>query len=162
MGHDVGMASVEERIQALEDREEIRLLRHRYHQLINEGRYDEIPGLFTDDAALDFGYLGATSGRERITRFFSRAGDLLEFVRQFIHNHIVELDGDSATGVSYMEAKSISGGTAYFVAGRYDDRYERTADGWRFSRMDFEPVFTVPFHEGWATDQRLQMGADRT
>ena len=150
---------LEARIAALEAKDELRDLRFRYHEAINEGNAAAIVDLFTDDAAIDFGYLGRTRGREKIDRFFLALPDLLTFIKQFIHNHLVTLDGpDRATGVSYMEAKTISEGTAFFVSGRYDDVYVRTPDGWRFSAMNFDPFFSVPFDEGWAVEQRLQMG----
>ncbi|MDH3683512.1 MAG: nuclear transport factor 2 family protein [Acidimicrobiia bacterium] len=151
--------SLETRLAALEAKDEIRELRHRYHQCINEGDTTAIAALFTDDAELDFGYLGRTRGRQKIDQFFGALPDLLTFIKQFIHNHMVVLDGpDRATGVSYMEAKTVSEGRAYVVSGRYDDTYVRTPDGWRFARMDFEPYFSVPFDEGWAVERRLQMG----
>ena len=151
--------SLEARVAALEAKDEIRELRHRYHEAINVGDPGSIVDLFTDDAELDFGYLGRTRGREKINRFFLALPDLLTFIKQFIHNHTVALDGpDRATGVSYLEAKTISEGTAFFVSGRYDDVYVRTDDGWWFSVMNFEPFFSVPFEQGWAVDQPLQMG----
>jgi ketosteroid isomerase-like protein len=151
--------SLEARIAALEAKDDIRDLRFRYHQAINEGDTAAIVGLFTDEAEIDFGYLGKTRGRDKIDRFFTALPDLLAFVKQFIHNHLVTLDGpDRATGVSYMEAKTISSGTAFVVSGRYDDVYVRTEAGWRFSVMNFDPYFSVPFDEGWAVERRLQMG----
>tara|TARA_B100000029_G_C17177470_1_gene815642 strand:- start:18 stop:524 length:507 start_codon:yes stop_codon:yes gene_type:complete len=153
------VAALEKEVRDINAREEIRVLRCRYHECINEGLSEQIPELFTEDATLDFGYLGRARGREKISKFFAQVPIVLEFVKQFIHNHVIELDGDSGKGWSYLEAKSISKGTAYFVAGRYDDEYVRVDGAWRFSRMDFEPYFTVPFNEpeGWAQDERLKM-----
>ena len=151
--------SLEDRVSALEAKDEIRELRHRYHACINEGDIDAIVDLFTADASLDFGYLGRTRGRAKIAQFFGALPDLLPFIKQFIHNHTVILEGpDRGTGTSYMEAKTVSGGTAYVVCGRYDDAYTRTDDGWRFTEMNFEPYFSVPFDEGWASERPLQMG----
>ena len=151
--------SLEDRVAALEAKDEIRALRHRYHQCVNESDVDAIVDLFVADADLDFGYLGRTRGRDKIVRFFAAMPDLLPFIKQFIHNHMIELDGpDRATGISYMEAKTVSDGKAYVVSGRYDDVYVRTGDGWRFTTMNFEPYFSVPFDEGWAVKHRLQMG----
>jgi ketosteroid isomerase-like protein len=152
------LAKLEAAVQRLSDIEEIRALRLRYHEYINQNRPAEIPGLFTEDAELDFGYLGRTRGRQKITKFFAALPVLLDFVKQFIHNHAVEVDGDRATAVSYLEAKSVSRGKAFRVAGRYDDVCVRTPDGWRFASMKFEPYFTVPFGESWAQEDLLQMG----
>ena len=154
------LAALEAEVEQLRAREAIRELRARYHECINEGHYDRIPDLFTEDAVLEFGYLGQARGREKIGRFFAAGPKLLQFVKQFIHNHVIELEGEGGSGFSYMEAKSISGGVAYLVAGRYDDTYVRQGGEWRFSRMRFEPYFTVPFRdtEGWAQPEKLQMG----
>lgn len=152
------LAQLEAQIRRLADIEDLRALRLRYHQYVNENRAAEIPGLFTDDAELDFGYLGRTRGRQKITKFFLALPVLLEFVKQFVHNHAIEVEGDRATAVSYLEAKSVSKGTAYRVCGRYHDVCVRTPAGWRFASMKFEPYFTVPFDQSWAQPDLLQMG----
>ncbi len=152
------LARVETQLQELQDREAIRELRFRYHEYVNQGRWSEIPDLFTEDGELDFGDLGKGRGRERLTRLFQAGSQLLPFVKQFIHNHTIELQGERGSGTSYLEAKSVSGGQAYVVAGRYEDRYIRQDGEWRFARMDFTPYFTVPFDEGWAGDDLLKMG----
>ena len=79
------------------------------------------------------------------------------FVKQYIHNHVVEIHGDHATGFSYLEAKPIVNGEAYLVSARYSDEYVRTKDGWRFSRMSLIPHFFVPFKEGWAQAERIKL-----
>jgi ketosteroid isomerase-like protein len=152
------LAQLEAKVQRLCDIEEIRALRARYHECINQNQLADIPNLFTEDGELDIGYLGRARGRPKITKFFAAVPALLDFVKQFIHNHAVEVDGDRATAVSYLEAKSVSRGKAYLVAGRYDDVCVRTPDGWRFASMKFEPYFTVPHDQGWAQEDLLQMG----
>ena len=152
------LAALERTVRRLADLEELRTLRLRYHDAINENRPGDIAELFTEDGEVDFGYLGSASGRPKVERFFGRVGDLLDSVTQFIHNHVVEVDGDEGTGTSYLEAKTVAKGTAYRVAGRYRDRYRRTPEGWRFARMAFEPLFTLPFEESWASEDRLKMG----
>lgn len=152
------LVALERAVQHLTDIEDLRLLRLRYHDAINENRPGDIAALFTEDGAVDFGYLGRTTGRPKIGKFFGNVGNVLDSVIQFVHNHVIELDGDSATGSSYLEAKTVSNGVAYRVAGRYRDIYRRTPDGWRFARMDFEPLFTLPFTESWASPDNLRMG----
>ena len=155
---------LEERIRALEaqvreltDIEQIRRLRGRYHEGFNENKSSDIPDLFSDDAELDFGYLGSARGKAEISRFFAGVPDLLPFIKQFIHNHIVDVDGDTGRGFCYLEAKTISRGEAYFVAARYDDEYIRENGSWKFKSMRVTLYFTVPFGEGWAQEDRLKM-----
>jgi hypothetical protein len=70
--------------------------------------------LFTDDGELEFGPLGKARGREPIMAFFKKLGPAssppsgsahgphFSFVKQYIHNHVVEVSGDRATGFSYL------------------------------------------------------------
>jgi len=66
---------LESKVQELVDIEAIRDLRFRYHEYINEAKFTEIAGLFTEDGDLLFGHLGnaqtnhATSAR--IIEYFS-------------------------------------------------------------------------------------------
>ena len=157
-GVEARLAAVEAQIQNLSDREAIRGLRFRYHECINSETFGAIPDLFTDDAMLDFHYLGKAAGRAELTAFFDKVENLLSFVKQFMHNHAVDVQGDAGKGYAYLEAKTISKGEAYFVAARYDDEYVRQNGEWKFKKMSLTPYFTVPFKEGWAQEDRLKMG----
>ena len=160
MAHDLEarIQALEAQVQALQDREAVRALRYRYHECINEGKLAEIPALFTKDGDLDFGYLGKAHGREELTTFFGGVSHLLSSVKQFVHNHAVELKEDTGTGLSYLEAKTISKGEPYLVAARYADEYAKENGRWKFKKMHLTPYFTVPLKEGWAQEDRLKMG----
>ncbi len=168
------MADLEQRVRELEakvtemeDREEIRNLRYRYHEYINEGKFGEIANLFTEDGVLDFAHLGKANGRAEIQKFFSGiAGDKqpgdkdrprITWVKQFIHNHVIQLHDDHGHGFSYLEAKPIYGGEAFLVAARYDDDYVKRDGEWKFSKMGLVPYFMVPLKEGWAQENKLKM-----
>jgi len=150
--------ALEAKVGELNDREALRVLRCRYHEYINEGKIAEIPDLFTEDGTLDFGYLGKANGRAELQQFFAAVPQLLQFVKQFIHNHVIQINGDKATGLSYLEAKSVSKGESYLVAARYDDAYVKQNGQWKFTQMNLTPYFTVPLREGWAQEDRLKMG----
>ena len=49
--------TLEERIRRLEDIEDIRRLRNKYHASLNESRYENCRALFTEDAVVELGYL---------------------------------------------------------------------------------------------------------
>jgi ketosteroid isomerase-like protein len=149
---------LEAKVQELNDKEAIRNLRFCYHECINERKLDQIPHLFTEDGDLDFGYLGKAKGRAELAKFFQDIPQLLSFVKQFIHNHMVEVKGENGTGLSYLEAKSVSKGEPFLVAARYDDEYVKQNGQWKFKKMHLTPYFTVPLREGWAQEDRLKMG----
>jgi hypothetical protein len=159
---------LEAKLQEMADREAIRDLRYRYHEYINEGKVTEIAALFSNDGELDFAHLGKARGQAEINKFFSGlAGDAsasgagrkrITWVKQFIHNHVVNLHGDHAHGFAYLEAKPIYGGEAFLVAARYDDDYVKQNGQWKFKKMGLVPYFMVPFKEGWAQENKIKMG----
>jgi ketosteroid isomerase-like protein len=147
-------ATLEQRIRRLEDIEEIRRLRNRYHASLNEGHYGDCRALFTDDAVVELGYLARYEGIEAIDRGFRAMGERDRFfIKQFIHGHDVEIDGDTATGRSYLEARYGRYGVSYVVAGRYDDVYARVGGVWKFRSMIAEIFYTVPNAVGWTGDE---------
>jgi hypothetical protein len=158
---------LEAKVQAMTDCEAIRNLRYRYHEYINEGKFKEIPSLFIDDGELDFAHLGKAKGHAELQKFFggiageAPAGEKgrprITWVKQFIHNHVVNLHGDHGHGFSYLEAKPIYNGEAFLVAARYDDDYVKRNGEWKFKKMSLVPYFMVPFKEGWAQEDKLKM-----
>ena len=59
------------------------------------------------------------------------------------------MDGDEGTVHSYLQATYGWFSTSYWVVGRYDDKYQRTANGWRLTEMTIESDYTVPTGVGW-------------
>ncbi len=149
---------LEAKVQELSDREAIRELRCYYHEYINTAKLSDIIGLFIEDGEFDFAHLGKGQGRAAQKKFFEGLANYLSTVKQFIHNQVIEVHGDTATGFSYLEAKPVYKGESYLVAGRYDDEYVRQDGQWKFKKMKFTPYFMVPLKEGWAQEQKLKMG----
>lgn len=142
------MSTLEQRIRALEDRESIRELTSRYCQLAVGGRADEIVALFTRDGVMES---GETVGRGHAT--------LLELYRSsfrelrpipFVHNHVIELDGDRATGFCSLELRTVENGEAVTAAGHYEDRFEREEGVWKFAHRKLVFYHRVPLSRGWA------------
>jgi ketosteroid isomerase-like protein len=146
--------TLEERIRRLEDIEDIRRLRNKYHASLNESRYENCRALFTEDAVVELGYLARYEGIDAIDRGFRAMGERERFfIKQFIHSHDVEVDGDTGTGTSYLEARYGRFGVSYVVAGRYDDTYVRENGVWKFRSMIAELFYTVPNAVGWTGDE---------
>ena len=149
------LADLARRLQRLEDIEAIRTLRNTYHRAINDSRFDEIAPLFTEDGIVDFAYMADFKGRAAIAAGFAKLGRRRNFlIKQFIHGHMVDVDGDRGTGISYLDARYTKGGVAYIVSLRYDDIYARQGGKWLFERMGAEVYFSVPAAVGWAADEK--------
>lgn len=119
----------------LEAREAIRELRARYGWHAARGEYGMVAGLFTEDGVFEFTGLGsrqAFSGRDAILAMLARTMTP-RMVFPFIHNDIIAVDGDEATGTCTMDT-NIAPGHAAGLIGYYHDRARRVDGLWRFSR----------------------------
>jgi hypothetical protein len=150
---------LEKQVQELEDRAAIQMLRMRFHECVNEKKPDAIGELFSTDAELHYAHLGTAIGREKITRFFHKGlSELVPFVKQYLHNHVVTVNGNTATGLSYLEATPVHKDESYLVAARFDDTYVKENGRWYFKKVNLTPYFMVPLKEGWAQEERIKMG----
>lgn len=146
MAHDL-----EQRIQRLEDIEDIRALRFKYHDYLNRSLFDRMSSLYTDDAIVQIDYVARAERIEAVHAFFINIPKTLDFIKQFIHNHLVEIDGDTAIGVAYMDARYAAAGESVIVAGRFDEKYRRTEGGWKITETLVTLYFSVPLSLGWAS-----------
>ena len=148
-----GLEALEARMKRLEDIEAIRTLRMRYHYLLNERQFGQMHELYTPDGVLDYGYIGRAEGTEAIRDLVLRIPQKLQFVKQFIHNHMVDIDGDRATGISYLDARYARDGESVIVAATFREKYSRLPQGWRIAETKLDLDFAVPLQLGWAGEQ---------
>ncbi len=150
---------LEARVRNLEDIEAIRKLKARYCDLCDAGltkdeNRDALVALFTADAKVDFG-MGegsAFEGKAGLEIFFGQmvpAG--VTFCMHMVHNSVIDVDGDTATGRWYFEAPTTNAVTnkAQWMAGRYIEEYTREGEAWKFSSMKTEWNYIAPYDEGW-------------
>ncbi len=149
------MSEIEERVEQLEarladlaDREAIRELTSDYCQRVQRGDVEGVVELFCKDGSIEMGET-VTRGREQLLSSYRDA--LAEMTpKPFIHNHVIELDGDRARGVCSVEIRLVQAGRAYDAAGHYDDDYRKVDGRWRFARRVFVVYHWSPTTEGWA------------
>jgi hypothetical protein len=124
-----------------------------------EATVGSIGSLFTENATVDFGDIGSARGRREIEALYEQVVGGTPFVKQFIHNHTITLNGDRASGLSYLEARTVTNGESYMVAARFDDEYLRDRGEWRFARLALVPYFVVPLREGWAGEEKIRLSS---
>jgi hypothetical protein len=142
------MPTLEERIRAIEDRDAIRELTARYCQLAVAGKADEIVALFTRDGVLAAGD-SEERGHPRLLELYRGSFAELRPI-PFIHNHVIELAGDRATGYCSVELRMVEQGEAVTAAGYYEDVFAREDGVWRFARRKLVFHHRVPLAKGWA------------
>ena len=125
-----------------------------YAAAVDSGQWDLWPEFFTEDAVWDGGPIGAHHGREAIRAFFRGSPARVPFALHLVTNPIIDVDGDAATGRWYLWEPLVyafpDGERAYWMSARYDDRYRRTAQGWKFERVAITMKMLAPYDEGWA------------
>jgi ketosteroid isomerase-like protein len=128
-------ASLEERVQELMDREEIRELAARYAQRVS--RRQSMADLFTDDGAFIVHMpnqpVQVTRGREQLEKAFAAAISSPALNMPAVHNHVISITGSEAIGTSWIELYTLDGDERSFAGcGYYEDRLRRDNGRWKF------------------------------
>jgi hypothetical protein len=81
-------------------------------------------------------------GREQV-KYGPSGNQMFERTFHAVHNHIVEIDGDHATGTTYCTARHLlrkadDSLEVILAPILYRDEYELTDEGWKFSRRELE------------------------
>jgi ketosteroid isomerase-like protein len=136
----------------LDDLEEIRTLQASYCRLVDSG-YESAPedadafaALFSEDGVWAAGPEPVV-GREAIRQ---RASSSRRFRFHVVANPVVHVEGDRATGWWHVLVAVTGAEGAAWLAGRYEDEFVRTADGWRFVSVRFHRALHAPYYTGWA------------
>ncbi len=146
------VAGLDERLQRLEDIEEIRRLKVRYADANDNGfDADAIIALFTPDGVWDAGEFGRFVGEE-MRPYWEETARITGLSMHYMINHVVDVDpnGVDATGRCYLLATADREGTAYWMAVRYEERYRKVDGRWLFAEMKLLPAFMTPFDQSWA------------
>lgn len=139
--------TLEERITRLEDIHEIGQLRARYSQALDDGRWEDLADTFTEDGA--FIGLSTARGRAEMLEFFPQLNSsTVTSWWHFSSNETVALDGDSATGTTWLLQPCVVEGESQIAAGRYEDTMVRTAHGWRFQERRVSFLFWSSLESG--------------
>jgi ketosteroid isomerase-like protein len=145
--------SVEERLKQLEAKDSIKELRANYCYHVDDRNDEAFASLFTEDAVLNFGSAGTYEGHEELREFVdSVVPEHYSFIVHMLHNPIIEVDSDAATGRWYFEAPCTSQGRDMWIQGQYTDEYERVDGEWRFTSVETEFNYVADYDEGWGED----------
>jgi len=131
----------------LQDRAEIEDLVHRLGACLDERRFDDLGGILVEDATARTPG-GLAEGRDAMVVQAERNHPVEDRIQHVISDVLIDLDGDDATVRANLVATFIRADTAthpHMVLGEvYRLRVRRTADGWRLSSVETQPV--------WATE----------
>ena len=135
-------------VRALADKEAIRELTARYADCVWRHDPDGAVELFAEDGIMDVGNGTVLAGRTALREGYRAM--LTVDLQPFVHGHVIELDGDHASGRCYLDLRGSMEGKSMTGAGFYEDHYVRTARGWKFQARKLVMRFFSPHHDGWA------------
>jgi ketosteroid isomerase-like protein len=139
-------------LRELLDREAIRNLARAYADCIWRIDTAGAVELFTEDGVMNTGDRPPIVGRKALTETYMSMVEGAG-LQPFVHNHVIELNGDAATGRCYLDLRMIRDGESLIGSGYYVDEYQRTADGWKFRSRTLEMKFLVPIQQGWVEEK---------
>ena len=133
--------SVEQRLQHIEDRLNIKELKYRYCRAVDQREWETWVDQFAPDGTFEIEDAGEFHGQDELTRLATET--LVEEYTHSLHvalNPTLDISGDTADGewnllLFYVQSDGTIG-TRY---GHYVDTYVRTADGWKIQseRLSF-------------------------
>lgn len=132
----------------LADADEAAIVRltHDYCWALDTGDYEALRQVFTPDCTARLG--GNQSNVDEVIARVSAALGPLDDSQHMVSTHqIRRWDDGTVTGQCYLHAQHIlagvAGGDQYIVAGRYEDRYVRTDEGWRIAERELVVMWTA-------------------
>ena len=123
-----------------------------YARAVDFRDYDTFVDLFTEDGVLDVGE--PQEGQGAIRAAMAKRPDQLRSRHVLTNIFIDVLGADEARGISYLTLyrhigeESLEGAPVPLVGpvavGHYEDRFVRTATGWKFKRRKLHLAFRTP------------------
>jgi hypothetical protein len=158
------LAALSQRIQAMNDEDEVANLLNAHGYYTDRKMWDDATDLFTDDGVLEFADVGIYAGARSIRRSYERFG--AQGLRQgqlnnrLIFNLLVSVSnaGHEARtrAVAFNMLGEFSTGTATLGLDVLENRYVKGADGiWRIREMRILPVMATDYYEGWAKSRLI-------
>jgi uncharacterized protein (TIGR02246 family) len=126
--------------QSTADRVEIEALRGEFTDTVMMRDPDRLASLFTEDGVWRMPYINVElTGREQIRAGSERLQGQWDYFVQTTHPGTIQLLGDTAVGRAYVsELIHLRDGRYDLNYSVYHDRYQRTADGWKFAERVYE------------------------
>jgi hypothetical protein len=143
--------TLQQTVQELVDREEIRELIARYAHRVAHAI--SLADLFTDDGVYIVRFpdrpVQETRGRQALDAHFGKPGAFDAQPLPMIHNLLLDIDGNEAKGICSNELRMAENGKSMIGSGYYQDQFRRENGHWKFAVRDMTFIHWVPIQEGW-------------
>jgi len=132
----------QEKLQLLLDRMEIIDTINRYATSVDTRDWDLFFSCYTDEINVDMVSVGfdqpMTMSVKDFMEIIQRAVSAFDSTQHIVSNHVINIEGDNATLVSYLQAQHFrqddTSTFALLIGGYYDNSLIRTPAGWRINK----------------------------
>jgi hypothetical protein len=140
--------------------EEIKQLKYRYLRTLDLKRWDEFAALFVPEATGDYGDGLSFGSRDELVGFMRDSLGPQMITLHQCHHPEITVSGDRASGVWYLEDRVIMPERRVVLEGAafYEDRYVRTADGWRIQHTGYRRTYEATLSMDDLPSYRLEIG----
>ena len=161
------VALLEAEVQQVKDANAIKRLQRAYGYYVEEGLWDEVADLFSDDATLELARDGVYQGKERIRAYFTALGGGQRGLREGQLNEqlqvmpVVTLGADGQTAKARWRNILLVGQLgehAEWGEGPFENDYVKENGVWKISSMRWQQAILVPYQGGWAANEDYNQG----
>lgn len=130
----------------VDDLTAISQLKYRYLRTLDTKDWDGFADCFLPDATGDYNGLVFANRDALVSYMRENLGAGLLTLHQ-VHHPEIDVDGDDATAVWYLQDKVIAPAFSFLLEGAafYTDRYRRTPDGWRVAHTGYRRTFEITY-----------------
>jgi hypothetical protein len=142
------------------DVEEIKQLKYRYLRTLDLKRWDEFAEVFVPEATGDYGEGLVFGSRDELVGFMRESLGPRMITLHQCHHPEIGVAGDEATGVWYLEDRVLMPDHRLVLEGAafYEDRYVRTAAGWRIAHTGYRRTYEATTSMDELPSYRLTIG----
>jgi len=129
-------------VNELADREAIRALPQRYCDCVWRGDVAGVVDLFAEDGSFSISGGGRKRRAHGRSELLKTYGSDLSTIkpRPYIHNHVIELKGNRASGRCYLEVRNAADNMSLMGTGYYNDEYVKVGEEWKFQSRSFNMI----------------------
>jgi len=154
------LEELEARVLRLEDIEEIKKLMAAFCYADDAIDVPEIIKLFAEDAIADFHPFGHYEGKTEIAKFFGEdLPSAFSFMVHMVHNPVINVNGNHATGQWYYELPATNSATneAIWISGIFKHEFIKVSGAWKFKRFTSHNYYITPYDKGWVQKPQLDV-----
>ena len=123
--------------------EAIKQVKYRYLRALDTKAWEEFETTLAEDVTGDYGDSLSFTTRAELVDFMKSSLGAAVLTEHRVDHPEITVDGDEATGRWYLQDRVIVADFNFMLFGAafYNDRYIRTADGWKISATGYDRTY---------------------